>query len=182
MGEPIETMLKKLIQSNVITLQEPKAYDLGQFKPSWWDENALCDYHRSKGHKTSSCKQLRNLIQDLIKNDTIKFNGQQYSSNTNHTIHKNPLQDHGLGNPSSLGQNTNNEANHTHAAFDYSSGPIINHLRAANEYVNTITIKKTFECNVTTHQGKIMIPGPSAKPPQPKGKFNLVDQLGKTPS
>lgn len=45
LGEPIEEVLKKCIQNGVITLQEPKPYDPGQFKPAWWNDNAFCEYH-----------------------------------------------------------------------------------------------------------------------------------------
>lgn len=95
MGEPIEDILKKLLQNSVITLKYPKPYDPRQFKPSWWDDNTFCDYHHTKGHKTSSCRQLKNLVQDLIDNHTIEVGGPQFASNVDHTIHKNPLQDHG---------------------------------------------------------------------------------------
>lgn len=37
LGEPIESILKQLLQSKVITLLEMKLYDLGHFKASWWD-------------------------------------------------------------------------------------------------------------------------------------------------
>lgn len=64
-----------------------------------------------------------------------------------------------------LGPKTNNnQANYTRTTFDYSSGPIINHLRAAKEYVHIITIKRAVECNVTTHGGKVTI----ASPPPPR--------------
>lgn len=53
-----------------------------------------------------------------------------------------------------------NHANYTCTTFDYSSGPIINHLEATDEYVNTITIKREIECNVTTYGSKITIVGP----------------------
>lgn len=60
LGEPIESALKKMIQTNFITLPELRPYEMGPFK------TAFCEYHHAKGHKTKSCYQLKNLIQDLI--------------------------------------------------------------------------------------------------------------------
>ena len=150
-------------------------------------------------------------IQDLIKNHTIKVGGLQFTSNSDHTIHKNPLQDHGSHNASTSG--SQNQANFARVKYDYSSGPIINNIRTEDGYINTITVKRAPQCNATTRSGKvtiagppparqvkITIPGPSAKQSQPasyakqpkpvptpqkwkpKSQFNLIDQLGKTPA
>lgn len=81
LGDPIEEFLKKLLQNGVITLQDPKPYDPRKFKPSCWDNNISFDYHRVKGHKTSSYQQLKNIVQDLIKNHTIEIGGPQFASN-----------------------------------------------------------------------------------------------------
>lgn len=51
LGEPIEVILKKLLQNDVNTLQDPKPYDPGQFKPSWWDNNAFFITTKKKGIK-----------------------------------------------------------------------------------------------------------------------------------
>lgn len=67
LGEQIKSILKKLLQSNVIKLPEVKPYETTIFKPTWWNDNDFCEYHRTKGHKTSSCWTLKNLIQDLIE-------------------------------------------------------------------------------------------------------------------
>lgn len=66
LGEPIKSSLKKLIQTNVITLLEVRPYEPGPFKPAWWNDNDFCECHHAKGHKTASCYKLKNLIQDLI--------------------------------------------------------------------------------------------------------------------
>lgn len=203
LGEPIEEFLKKCIQTRVITLQAPRSYDPTQFKPAWFDDKVFCDYHQAKGHKTSSCRQLKNLIQDLIEQRVMEVGGPQFPSNADHTIHKNPLQDHGSRNPSmSNANNNNNGANNVCIAYNYSSGPIINNIQMTDEEVCTVTIRKDLECNVTTRGGKVTIASPAtpkqpkvriaspstSQPPshpqpkqsQPKAHFNLIDQLGKT--
>lgn len=52
LGEPIESALKKLIQSNVITLPKARTYEPGPFKPAWWNDNDFYEYHYNKDHKT----------------------------------------------------------------------------------------------------------------------------------
>lgn len=69
--EPIETIMKKLVESNLITLLNFENYQEPQEKPSWYNECDLCDFHKIKGHKTTNCMKLKNIIQDLIEKDTI---------------------------------------------------------------------------------------------------------------
>lgn len=44
-------------------------------KPTWWNDNEFCEYHRNKGHKTNNCHKLKNIIQYLIGNSEIKVEG-----------------------------------------------------------------------------------------------------------
>lgn len=53
-------------------------------------------------------KNKKNIIQDLIENGVIELDNQQATSNSDHTIFKNPLHDHGMSKGSSLGTKTNN--------------------------------------------------------------------------
>lgn len=61
------------------------------------------------------------------------MDNQQPKTNVDHTRFKNPLQDHGKGKASSLG---NNSANYTNVTHDYT----IHHIRTLDEHVATITI------------------------------------------
>ncbi|MCI76114.1 hypothetical protein A2U01_0097383, partial [Trifolium medium] len=36
------------------------------------DANALCAYHRCKGHDTENCFRLRDLIEDLIRSGHLR--------------------------------------------------------------------------------------------------------------
>jgi hypothetical protein len=48
LGEPIEFILKQLLQSKCIQLPPIKHYETRQFKPFWWDDNATYEYHCTK--------------------------------------------------------------------------------------------------------------------------------------
>ncbi|GLJ51443.1 hypothetical protein SUGI_1093350 [Cryptomeria japonica] len=100
---------------------------------------------------------------------------------------------------------TDDQTNYTRASYNYDSN--INHISMDN-YVSTIIIKDktpgnstqrpkivlkgvgsssepTHECNVTTRRGKFTLQGAPAKniaSSSTKSKYDLVEQLGKTPA
>lgn len=47
-GEPIESILKKILQSNDIQLLDIKTYELALVKLNWWNENEFCENHHGK--------------------------------------------------------------------------------------------------------------------------------------
>jgi hypothetical protein len=59
--------MQNLIQASLITLPTYENYREPQVKPSWYNENHLCDFHKIKGHTTVGCMKLKNIIQDLIE-------------------------------------------------------------------------------------------------------------------
>lgn len=131
--EPIESTLKKLIWSNAITLPEARPYEPCPFKPAWWNDNDFYEYHCNKGHKTTTCYKLKNLIQDLIDQGEITVDNK--ATNINHTIFKDPFVKHDKGKASS--SNTqDNTANYTNVSFDYA----INMLSEGHKMVATITV------------------------------------------
>lgn len=92
---------------------------------------------------------------------------------------KNPLPSHDQRGPSTSGRNTDTTTNYTQAAYNYT----LNHLYDVDEQVATLTIKDPNPtCNVVTHRSKITIrETPQGMTPLPK-KYNLVEQLDKTPA
>lgn len=43
LGELIDSALKELVQTNVIIFPELWQYELGPFKPAWWNDNNFCE-------------------------------------------------------------------------------------------------------------------------------------------
>lgn len=62
LGEPIEYVLKKILQLKVIQLPPLQHNDPGKFKPSWWDDNATCEYRCAKEYTTLACCELKNIM------------------------------------------------------------------------------------------------------------------------
>lgn len=54
-GEPLQSTLKMLIANKLITLLEERNFE-PKVKPSWWNDNHYCDFHRNKGHQTNACQ------------------------------------------------------------------------------------------------------------------------------
>lgn len=163
LGEPIESTVKKLIQTNVITLLEVKAYELAPFKLTRWNSNDFCEYHCTIGHKTSSCYKLKNLIQDLIDHGDITVDTNRGFVNTDHTIFKDPFVKHDKGKASSSGTQ-DNTTNYTKVAYDYT----INTISAGDEIVAAITINPwNCNCAVVTHRSRVTLQGFPSNPLPP---------------
>ena len=60
MGIPLDSTFQQLLQNDYLHL--PPIKDEPLKKPSWWDDNKYCEYHCTKGHKTTSCFQLKHAI------------------------------------------------------------------------------------------------------------------------
>lgn len=117
--EPIETMLRKLVSSNLIMLLITSNYE-PQVKPTWWKDNKYCEFHKGKYHRSNNCPCLKNIIQDLIDWGKIEIDGINHKiSNIDHTIFKNPLPSYEKGITSHQGKNNDNNANYTRASHDY---------------------------------------------------------------
>lgn len=115
LGEPIESSLKNLMQTNIITLPKLRPYEPVPFKITWWNDNDLCEYHHTKGHKTASCYKLKNLIQDLLNQGDIIMDANKGLANIDHTIFKDPFGKHDKRKSSILGTQ-NNTANYINVA------------------------------------------------------------------
>jgi hypothetical protein len=102
------------------------------------------------------------------------------TSNNDHIIFKNYLQLFWNGKPYRSGKNTNDTTNYTKSKFDFST--IVNHIQLIDEYVNTITIKKILECVMNIYLNRITMKGSHSRSKQPKPQYNLIENLGKTPS
>lgn len=56
-----------------------KNYQEPQVKPPWYNDQNHCDFNKIKGHTTSSCMRLNNIIQD--PNESHDINIDQQSGN-----------------------------------------------------------------------------------------------------
>ena len=129
--------MQKLIQANLITLPTYENYREPQVKPSWYNENHLCDFHKIKGHTTAGCMKLKNLIQDLIETKQIEVEPQ--GGNKDLKIYTNPMPDHGKGKAKETDYSKVNHTYDAHVIF------------CLEEVVSVITIKgPNAECGVTT--------------------------------
>ena len=89
MAESYEIVLNSLIANNLITLLDNSwPYD-PLVKPSWWREDHVCNYHRSKGHSIENCFKLKDVIQDLIDEHKVSTDG--LTKNADHKAFKQPL-------------------------------------------------------------------------------------------
>ena len=71
MAKPIEDVLKKLLEAQLINLPEVKQEESNVEKPIWYKDNKYCQYYRQKGHEMNKCNQLKNIIQRLIDNGQV---------------------------------------------------------------------------------------------------------------
>ena len=134
--------------------------ELGK-KPSWWDGNKLCDYHHTKGHKTSSWFQLKHAIQDLIDDGVITVDPSLLASNSDHTILKDPLGNYDKEKPSSSNSNSQANVNYICTGYDYP----INCFNEFESHISTFTLKvEDPNCAITTCHTKINLPGSLARP------------------
>lgn len=63
--ELIETILRQLVSSNLVTLPKTSNYE-PQVKPPWWGDHEHCEFHQGREHKTSNFHRLKDLVQDLF--------------------------------------------------------------------------------------------------------------------
>lgn len=135
LGEPLDVVFKTLLQNQILTpLDNTTPYD-PQPRPNWWNESAYCEYHRNKGHKTSSCIQWQHKFQDLINNGNIVVDG--HNKNFDHQSFKDPFPPHNKG-ESSRAKDSNTKVNFTYNANEN----IINMIGPVDfEYYDVITIK-----------------------------------------
>ena len=149
-------------------------------KPKWWNNNKYCDYHCMKAQKTTSCFQLKHEIKDLIDDRFIAVDPSLLFSNSDHTIFKDPLENHDKGQASNSNTNTQSSINYTHTGHDYT----INCLNESNSHVSTLTLRNEDpHCFVTIYHTKITLLGaPRPNASIASSNYNLFNQLGKTPT
>ncbi|KAJ8615181.1 hypothetical protein MRB53_034553 [Persea americana] len=77
LNEDVEDLLGELLERNLLELPEPKR--LGEVDKV--DHPKFCKYHRMTNHKTVDCFVLKEKIQALIDDGTIKLEGNQTVEN-----------------------------------------------------------------------------------------------------
>lgn len=153
--EPIDSTLKKLVQTKVITLPEVQQYEPGPFKLAWWNDNDFCEYDRAKGHKTYICYKLKNLIQDLIEQGDVTVDTNKGSTNQAHIIYKDPFVKNNQGQASGS-RTQDNTTNYTKVDYEYT----INTLSEGDVVVATISINpRNKDCAVVTRRSKVTLQG-----------------------
>lgn len=128
-------VFKTLLKNKILTpLDNTNPYD-PQPRPNWWNESTYYEYHQNKGHKTSSCIQLRHKVQDLIDNGDIVVDG--HNKNLDHQAFKDLFPTHNKG-ESSGAKNSNAKVNFTYTV----DNNVINMIEPVDfVYCNVITIK-----------------------------------------
>ncbi|KAJ8629589.1 hypothetical protein MRB53_022912 [Persea americana] len=76
-NEDVEDLLGELLERNLLELPEPKKLD----EVDKVDHPKFCKYHRMTNHKTVDCFVLKENIQALIDDGTIKLAGNQTVEN-----------------------------------------------------------------------------------------------------
>ncbi|KAH9307483.1 hypothetical protein KI387_035394, partial [Taxus chinensis] len=64
-------ILRQLIQSSSISLPPIKPYNPKGFKPSWFNSDLICAYHRTPGHDTEGCKALQSIVNNLLEESDL---------------------------------------------------------------------------------------------------------------
>ena len=114
LGEPLDMVYKNLLQNQIITLLDNShPYDPQPWS-TWWNENAYCEYHKNRGHKTNDCIKLCHKVRDLIDDGEIVVGG--HNKNSDHKAFKEPFQHYDKGETSK--QKNNNEVNYTYTNDD----------------------------------------------------------------
>lgn len=105
LGEPLEVIMHKLFQTNLIKLPDKTTYDEPNCKPPSYNENDQCKFHKIKGYMTNNCMRLKNIIQDLIEKGKVDIEHHPGSSrNRDMGIYKDPIPNHSRGNDKGKGQ------------------------------------------------------------------------------
>lgn len=83
-------MFLKILLSNKLVILPDNGwpYD-APIRPTWWREDHVCSYHRSKGHNNKNFFELKDVIQDLIIDG--KFITDGLAQNSDHNAFKQPL-------------------------------------------------------------------------------------------
>ncbi|KAH9300280.1 hypothetical protein KI387_011863, partial [Taxus chinensis] len=70
-------ILHQLIQSASITLPPIKPYNPKGVKPTWFNSDLICAYHRTPGHDTEGCKALQAVIKSLLEESDLLLEEEQ---------------------------------------------------------------------------------------------------------
>lgn len=92
--------MQQLVEANLIKIPVYENYQGPQVKPPWYNKH-FCDFHKIKGHATTSCMRLKNRIQDLIDDNVITI--KQPAGNQDLKIYTNLMPNHNKGDIFSLG-------------------------------------------------------------------------------
>ncbi|KAH9320285.1 hypothetical protein KI387_022054, partial [Taxus chinensis] len=64
-------ILHQLIQSSSISLPPIKPYNPKGVKPTWFNSDLICAYHRTPGHDTEGCKALQAVVNNLLEESDL---------------------------------------------------------------------------------------------------------------
>lgn len=147
-GEPLGSALKTLLANKLITLPEARDFE-PKVKPTWWNDNHYCDFHRNKGHQTDDCQWLKHVIEDLIDNGVITVDG--HKTNELHTTFETPLPNYEKGESSTM-QNGKGKAK-------------VNYVHTYDNMVNVIVVKEKQQREpahvITRRKSKVTLSGPT---------------------
>lgn len=71
LGESVEKVMCKLMQQNLIKVNDHLNYQEPSFETPWYIDKYLCEFHKIKGHTTNNCMRLKHLIQDLTNKGEV---------------------------------------------------------------------------------------------------------------
>ncbi|KAH9291153.1 hypothetical protein KI387_043658, partial [Taxus chinensis] len=64
-------ILRQLIQSSSISLPPIKPYNPKGVKPTWFNSDLVCAYHRTPSHDTEGCKALQSVVNNLLEESDL---------------------------------------------------------------------------------------------------------------
>lgn len=87
--------MHKLVQRNLIKINDRPNYEEPNFKPPWYNENDKSEFHKIKGHTTNNYMRLKNIVEDLIENGEVDV--EPHIKNKDLKIYKDPIPNHSRG-------------------------------------------------------------------------------------
>lgn len=88
--------MHRLVQQNLIKVNDHPNYEELSFKTPWYNEKDLCEFHKIKGHTPNNCMRLKHIIQDLIEKEEVDV--EHHPGNKDLQIYTNPILNHAKNN------------------------------------------------------------------------------------